>query len=194
MTAKPIALRIVLLTSLLLTTPFLLRGQSLNSTWDFPEEMKEDHRFIRAGDDVSPIEVEPGLLLSVDTRGTIGTWPKLEARFNFQNSPWDIGAQFLFMNQDSDSCFFGDRNWRNWHNIAPFAGVGLGLNSGVALLAIFGSSGSIGQPTHGYLSLRGGCEFFDWLRFTAEYRQAFFGGISTLSLQFGFVIGGRHRK
>lgn len=194
MTAKPTATRIALLTCLLLIIPLLLRGQSLNSTWDFPEDILEERRLIRAGDDVSLVEVEPGLFLSVDSRGTLGAWPKLEARLNFQNSPWDIGAQFLFMNQDSDSCFFGDRNWRNWHNVAPFAGVGLGLNSGVALLAIFGNPGSVGNPTHGYLSLRGGCEFFDCLRLTAEYRQAFFGGISTLSLQVGFVIGGRHRK
>ena len=45
-----------------------------------------------------------------------------------------------------------------------------------------------------FLSFRGGCEFWDHLRITAEYRLFFGGSPSVISIGVGWSFFGGHRK
>jgi hypothetical protein len=89
-----------------------------------------------------------------------------------------------------------DYNWRNWNSVAPFAGLGAGYYNGEYLNPNnpLGHDGTTTKASNAFLSFRGGCEFWDHLRITAEYRLFFGGSPSVISIGVGWSFFGGHRK
>ena len=188
----------------MLLSSSIAMAQQLDASWDLPEEKQTVQR---VGDDVQDFEI--GLGAGFATPLKLGSGMKLdaEARYNIVGSPWNLGLQYsaLFVESPKYGAKFTsgamysvhvDYNWRNWNNIAPFAGFGAGYYNGEYLNPnnVQGHDGTTTKASNAFLSFRGGCEFWDHLRITAEYRLFFGGTPSVISLGVGWSFFGGHKK
>ena len=120
----------------------------------------------------------------------------VEGRRNFNDSPFDLGAE-LYMGAAfrhyegegmSHRCFsfsaFGDYNFSRGANVSPFVGIGIGLAD---CNNIKGSYGTEGKSV--LFTPRVGVEFSRHLRLTFDARIAR-NGYNTIGLSVGYVFGG----
>ena len=115
--------------------------QVLDGGWDLPQEKEKIERI---GNDVRDLEVEVSAGYLCGSRIYGGARLSAELRYNIKNTGLDLGLQYSSMGGDlrdkKNSTgdrrsftiqgmygFFIDYNWRVWNNIAPFAGIGVGI-------------------------------------------------------------------
>ena len=181
-----------------------IQAQTLDGGWDLPEEKIVK---VRAGDDVGRFEAGFDFGYATPLRLGYGIKMDAEARYNMVGTPWDFGLQFAILGVNSprwgvelnsNAMVSGhvDYNWRLWNNIAPYVGLGVGYYDGTYLnpFTASGHDGKTISSDSAFLSVRAGCEFWDHLRVTAEYRQLFGGAPSVLSLCIGWSFFGGHRR
>jgi opacity protein-like surface antigen len=198
-----ISLPLFLVISLLLSSS-VSKAQQLDASWDLPAEKQTVQRI---GDDVQDFEIGLGVGFATPLKIGYGIKFDAEARYNIVGTPWDLGLQYSALGVSSpkygvklnSSAMYSahvDYNWRNWNNIAPFAGLGAGYYNGEYLNPsnALGHDGITVKASNAFISFRGGCEFWDHLRITAEYRLLFGGTPSVLSISVGWAFFGGHKK
>ncbi len=125
-----------------------------------------------------------------------------DIRYNFKNSPWDIGvfvqidcAEWEFNhrnpNNRSINCgLSGAYNFRQGHKINPFAGIGVGVASvqEVGTWSFYPPSSTVSA-----FIPKIGVEFLYFLRLNA-YCQISRKGYNTFGLSLGLTIGGWPKK
>ena len=123
--------------------------------------------------------------------------PSSEVRFNFPNTPWDIGVLYSYMDAsyseepghtaDNESVLIGvcsHYNLRQGRKVNPFFGLATGV-------AIFSSHGF--RHTGFAVEPRIGVEFVHHIRLSLEC-QISRKHYNAVGLTLGFVIGGRPKK
>lgn len=181
-----------------------ISAQTLDGAWDMPVEKI---RPVRAGNDVGNLKVGLDAGYATPLRPGYGMKFDVEVRYNASGTPWDLGLQYAAIGAESPKwgvklysnamlSFHVDYNWRLWNNIAPFAGLGAGYYNGESLNPnnVQGHDGTTVSSDSAFLSLRAGCEFWDHLRITAEYRPLFGSAPSVVSLTLGWSFFGGHGK
>lgn len=181
-----------------------LTAQQLDASWDLPVEKSVPQR---TGNDVQAFEIGLGAGFATPLKPGYGIKFDAEARYNIVGTPWDLGLQYsalgvsspkygVKLNSGAMYSAHVDYNWRNWNNVAPFAGLGAGYLNGEYLNPnnALGHDGTTTKSNNAFLSFRGGCELWDHLRITAEYRLFFGGTPSVISLGVGWSFFGGHKK
>lgn len=126
----------------------------------------------------------------------LGVQCGLEGRWNFNNSPFDIGAEIYmgaaFRHFEGEGMShryfsfssFGDYNFFRGENVSPFVGIGIGI---AACDNIKGNYGTEGKSV--LFTPRFGVEFSRHLRLTFDGRIGR-KGYNTIGLSIGYVFGG----
>lgn len=192
-----------------LFTMFLVSGMLLASVNAKAENDTDFRRF--------EFEVGAGMTMGARNgfdKANPGIKMFLEARTNLKDSPLDLGFQISVTNHEKKSgdsrysfrelfglTTFADWNFRCWKNIAPFAGIGVGMsmveqssnNEGTVIFGGGGAGASVAP--------RIGAEFFNHIRLTAEYKVFYKGNgditgkcSNHFALTLGYAFGGGKRK
>lgn len=131
-----------------------------------------------------------------------------ELRLN-RPEPWDVGLQFRGANfshtvggvkvgtMTINPMLFVDYNLRTWRSTILFGGVGVGgcfaYNDAVVMTSPQSGVWLSGEESLPAVTPRVGANLGGWMRVTAEYAITA-RRYSRLSLSFGIVIGGTHRR
>lgn len=162
---------------------------------------------------VRPVEFElcAGVAFPLDhipaSNASSGPILGMELRYNFKNSPMDIGLVLNFtsiyyefdhvpeeLEQDNHTTMIGfttDYNFRQGRNVNPFIGVGLGLGVHDALLDVVEDTNDCNNTVE--FSPRVGVELWRHLRLTlgANISCKYYNSVG---LTVGYVIGGGKKK
>lgn len=130
----------------------------------------------------------------------IGPAISMEGRYNFNNSPYDIGLEIYFgsvirsyqgddlSNRIASISLYSDYNINRGCNVSYFLGAGIGIASFDVILGDYGDEGSglVFSP-------RVGVELHRHIRITAYSKMAK-DGYNSFGLSIGFVLGGGLKK
>lgn len=140
--------------------------------------------------------------------GAVGPMFGLDMRYNFEETPYDVGLLFSFemadrsyrlpelegeFTQRNRVLFFGltgSYNFRQGRKINPFAGVGVGM---AHIDNVWSKVYPIRATVKPSVMLQGGVELFYHIRLTAHL-QFCRKGYNTMGLTLGFNIGGHPKK
>lgn len=162
-----------------------------------------------------PMEFEIGFGLGTGSKANHAGRFLVEARYNIQWSPIDIGLQYSMMTAEikepnsyeieggpfSDGSFnyngmvgaFIDFNgWSGGGYSTMYAGMGIGYYLGRFVMAPESGAKKVREGDNGvFLAPRAGVELFEHLRISVEYRYCFNAAPSTIGFTIGWAFGGQ---